>query len=476
MERHVGSSGPSAAVPGWALGLGSLAIFLASVSAAVITLALKPMLADLHGDTQDLIWVSTAYLIPFASALPLAGKLADAIGHRKVLLWSLALYMAASAGGAWVGSIGEVIVTRAAAGVGGAGLMISLAWVTTSWAGPRQGFAVGVWRALLLAGTVGGPPLGGLLAAEVGWRSVMWIFAPLALVGLVLAWRFLPEPGRPRGIAGFDWAGATSTLVGLSALVVALTLVGTPTTAHKGVLAGPVTWAMWAVVAASALVTWASLRRAKSPIVDLHLLRIPRFTSAGAGTLLICVGMFSTMYFVPLFLQYHQGYSPLGAAAAVLPVTVLALAVGVFGGMIADKAGPVLPSVVGFVLLGVGFVLLAQITPATSYAFTGAALALTGIGMALPLAPTAVVAVTSVPEGSDGEASGLFNLAHNFGRPLALAAFGIALVVPKASTFGEVFWFSAIAAALGVLASLGLRPGRAPRREARVHSVGVPAK
>lgn len=101
---------------------------------------------------------------------------------------------------------------------------------------------------------------------------------------------------------------------------------------------------------------------------------------------------------------------------------------------------------------------------------------LAGIGIALRLAPTTVVAVTSVPEGSEEEASGLFNLAHNFSRPLAIVAFGVALVVPEASTFEEVFWFSAIAAALGDLSSVRLRPGSVPWRETRVPGVPSPAK
>lgn len=66
-----------------------------------------------------------------------------------------------------------MVAFRALAGIGGAGLLISLAWVTRAWEGRRQGLAVGVWRAFLLAGTVGGPPLGGALTALLGWQSVM---------------------------------------------------------------------------------------------------------------------------------------------------------------------------------------------------------------------------------------------------------------------------------------------------------------
>lgn len=91
-EAAPGTVGQTVGQPGWALGLGTLVVFLGAVSAAINTISLKPMAAALDAPPQAIIWVSVAYVVPFASVVLVAGKLADAVGHRTVLLGSLVIY------------------------------------------------------------------------------------------------------------------------------------------------------------------------------------------------------------------------------------------------------------------------------------------------------------------------------------------------------------------------------------------------
>ncbi len=462
------------AYPGWALGIASLAIFLSSVSAAIIPLALKPLLAELHGGGPALVWLSIAYLVPYVSVLPVSGKLADTWGQRPVLLWGLAIFSLSSAlaGVAW--DVPSLIVFRTLQGVGGAVLMISLAFVVAAFAdSPRQGFALGLWRAMLLGGTVGGPVIGGVLTATLGWRSAFWATAPVALLGFALAWTVLREPRALPQDKTFDWVGGVATVAGLSALIVVMNLTGlqmgaTPTARPSSSSAAVTpqsvaTWILYLVVIVSALALWRSLSRHARPILNADLLGIPRFVLANVGTLIICVGMFSAMFFVPLFLQFQQHLDPLRAAAAVLPISVAAVTFGLLGGWLADRLGATIPSVAGFALLAIGFGMLAQLQPTTPYAYTFVALVLSGIGMSLPLAPTAVAAVSPpVPQENQGEAAAIFNLSHNLGRPLALATFGVGLNVSSAATFDTIFWLSAATAMAGAVSALGL--GGLPER------------
>ncbi len=466
----------SQAAYGWrALGIGALAIFISSVSAAIVPLALKPLLADLHGGGPALVWVSMAYLVPYVAVLPVSGKAADTWGHRPVLLWGLAIFTVFSllAGLAW--DLPSLIVFRTLQGVGGAALMISLAFVANAFAGvPRYGFALGIWRAFLLAGTVGGPVVGGVLTATLGWRSVFWATAPLGVLAFVPAWAILRQPQELPEDRRFDWRGAIATVVGLSALLVVMNLSGlqmgaSPSARVSGGGSSAIspqavlTWILYLVVIVSALGLWRSLVRHPRPILNADLLGIPRFVLANVGTLIICVGMFAAMFFVPLFLQYQEHLDPLQAAAATLPISVTALTFGLLGGWLSDRLGPAIPSVAGFALLALGFGMLAQLQSATPYAYTFIALVLAGIGMSLPLAPTAVAAVSPpVPQENQGEAAGIFNLAHNLGRPLALATFGVVLDVSSAGSFDSIFWLSAATAAAGALSALGL--GGIPER------------
>ncbi|GAC1343132.1 MAG: DHA2 family efflux MFS transporter permease subunit [Ktedonobacteraceae bacterium] len=455
----------------WVLVIASLATLLAAASAADIALALKPMLDEFHAGSQALVWVSLAYLVPFATVLLVAGKLADTYGHKGVLLWSLALFTVTSALGFVAWDVPSTIVIRALEGFGGAGLLVSLAFVSLNFPGEGRGLALGLWRAALLAGTVGGPPLGGLLAATLGWRSTMWAMAPFALIALVLGWLLLREtPGEHKAGAArrFDWRGAIATLVGLSALVVALNFTGSAASGSGNASAGSsmgmgggggmgiLITVLYLVFLFSAVIFWWAVRHHPHPIIQLRLFTIPRFVYANLGTLIICVGMFSVMFFVPLFLQFQQGYSTLSAASAILPVTVTAFLFGLLGGWVGERFGNALPSLVGFGLLAVGFVLLAQLTPSTPYGLTAVALSIAGIGMSLPLAPTASAALSSVPQEAAGEASGIFNLFHNLGRPFGLASLGVILAVQSAASYQQIFWLSAIVAGVGVLTALGL--------------------
>jgi EmrB/QacA subfamily drug resistance transporter len=454
----------------WVLGIASLATLLAAVSAADIALALKPMLSEFHASSQALVWVSLAYLVPFATILLVAGKLADTYGHKGVLLWSLAFFTVTSALGLVAWNMPSIIVIRALEGIGGAGLLVSLAFVSLNFPGEGRGLALGLWRAALLAGTVGGPPLGGLLVATLGWRSTMWAMAPFALVALILGWALLRETaGEERVAPSFDWVGAVATVVGLSALVVALNFTGSATSGSNNSSAGggmgmggsaggmgTLITILYLVFLLSVVAFWWAVRHQAHPIIQPRLFTILRFVYANIGTLIICVGMFGVMFFVPLFLEFQQGYSTLAAASAVLPVTVAAFLFGLLGGWLGERFGNALPSLVGFALLAVGFVLLAQMTPSTPYGFTAVALTIAGIGMSLPLAPTASAALSSVPEASAGEASGIFNLFHNLGRPFGLATLGVILAVQSAASYQQIFWLSVIVAGVGALTALGL--------------------
>ncbi len=462
----------------WVLVIASLATLLAAASAADIALALPPMLHEFHASSQALVWVSLAYLVPFATVLLVAGKLADTYGHKGVLLWSLALFTVTSALGFVAWNVASTIVIRALEGIGGAGLLVSLAFVSRSFPSEGRGLALGLWRAALLAGTVGGPPLGGLLVATLGWRSTMWAMAPFALVALILGWVVLRETVREeRAAPSFDWAGAIATVLGLSALVIALNFTGsTGSFSSTGGMGGGggmgvLLTALYLVFLLCAVVFWWAVRHEEQPLIQLRLFTVPRFVYANLGTLIICVGMFSVMFFVPLFLQFQQGYSTLTAASAVLPVTGAAFLFGLFGGWLGQRFGNALPALVGFGLLAVGFVLLAQLTPSTPYGVTAVALSIVGIGMSLPLAPTASAALSSVPKESEGEASGIFNLFHNLGRPFGLATLGAILAVQSVASYQQIFWLSAIVAGVGALTALGLGWRRSVRKQ---KPVGAP--
>ena len=461
------NTAPSEAKTGFSIALivvASLATFLANMSAGIVNVPIAGVTGALGGalggGDYALVAIILSYLVPYAVVMPVIGKLGDRYGHKRLFMFGLSVYAAGSLLAALSPDAWSLITTRTLQGLGGGILLDSIVFISTRIREDRQGLALGIWRAALLSGTVGGPVIGGFLAAEWGWRSLFWAPVPFAvLVGL---WALHALPELPRRDERFDWVGAVAFLVGTSALVVALAVSGMQTmrsglTAAIGRTMDSMAWMLYGVAAVAAIVLWIDQKTEKRPLFDVGLYRIRAFVLGNLGTWLVCVGMFSAMMFVPLELQHLAGYSAVHATWALVPLALTAIAVGVWGGQITDQMGPVQPWAAGFALMTAGFIALAVLGPEISPAWLFTIMTVTGVGMALPLAPTAVAALTTIPAASAGEAGGLFNFAHNMGRAMGVGILGALLLLTVADSYRLIFWITAALMALGALLTVGLR-------------------
>lgn len=445
--------------------IASIATFLSNMSAGIVNVPVAAMTRAVGGGNYALVAIILSYLVPYAVVMPVMGKLGDRYGHKRLFLWGLALYVLGSAAAAASPSAATLVTMRTIQGLGGGILLDSIVFISTRIR-ERQGLAFGIWRAALLAGTVAGPVIGGYLAVWLGWRSLFWVPAPLAAV--VWLWAAAALEELPRREERFDWVGSAAFLVGFSALVVALAVSGMDTmqaglTTAIGKTMRAMAWMLYGVFAVGMIVLWINQRTEKKPLFDVSLYRIRPFVLGNLGTWLVCVGMFSAMMFVPLELQYVGGYSALAATNALLPLTVTAIVVGVWGGSITDRLGPALPWVAGFAVMTAGFVALAVLGASVSSALLFGIMTATGFGMALPLAPTAVAALTTVPEDAAGEAAGLFNFAHNMGRAMGIGLLGAILILDEPRSYAMIFWVTAALMAIAALLTVGL-PARSAHR------------
>jgi len=435
------------------IAIASIATFFSNMSAGIVNVPIAHMTRAVGGGDYALVAIILSYLVPYAVVMPVMGKLGDRYGHKRLFLWGLALYALASAAAAASPNAATLVAMRTLQGLGGGILLDSLVFISTQIR-ERQGLAFGIWRAALLSGTVAGPVIGGYLAVALGWRALFWV--PASLAALLWVWAAAALEELPRREERFDWVGSSAFLVGLSALVVALAVSGMDTmqaglTAAIGKTMREMAGMLYGMFAVGMLVLWINQKTEKQPLFDVSLYRIRPFVLGNLGTWLVCIGMFSAMMFVPLELQYVGGYTELAATNALLPLTVTAIVVGVWGGHVTDRLGPALPWAAGFLVMSAGFVALAVLGASVSPALLFGIMTAAGFGMALPLAPTAVAALTTVPEEAAGEAAGLFNFAHNMGRAMGIGILGAILVLDSARSYAVIFWVTAalmLAAAL----------------------------
>src|SRR5437762_4151672 len=206
----------------WVLAATTLASSMAFIDVTVVNVALPALQTNLNATIVDMQWVIAAYSLLLAAFLLVGGSLGDHYGRRRVFLIGIALFAFASAWCGFAANIGQLIVARAAQGLGAALLVPgSLAIISSSFPENKRGRAIGTWSGFSAITTAIGPVIGGWLIEHVSWRAVFFINVPIALLIILISlWR-VPESSDKESM-GLDWWGAILAASGLGALVYGL--------------------------------------------------------------------------------------------------------------------------------------------------------------------------------------------------------------------------------------------------------------
>jgi EmrB/QacA subfamily drug resistance transporter len=399
--------------------LGCLAQFMVILDVSVVNVALPAIRHGLHFTEVDLQWVVNAYTVTFAGFLLLGGRAADLLGRRRVFVAGLLLFGLASLAGGLADTRTLLIAARAVQGLGGAVIApASLSILTTTFSeGAARNRAVGIWGAMGGAGGAAGVLLGGVLTDLLGWRWILFINVPIALVAAIAAQRMLIEGRNPKRAANFDLPGALAATVGLSLLVLGIVRTDSTGWGSSGTLAliaGGIALLIGFLVIEG--------RFASAPLMPLRIYKSRTLSAANVVMLLIGGATFGMWFFVSLYLQEVLNYSPIRAGLAFLPMTLCIVAGSMLASRLVARFGARPLLVTGLVLLTVGMALFTRLSAHGTY--LGDMLApslLTAIGMGLAIVPATISAVAGVAPTEAGLASGLVNTSRLVGGALGLA-------------------------------------------------------
>jgi EmrB/QacA subfamily drug resistance transporter len=396
--------------------LGSSVVFL---DGTVVNVALPAIRDDLGSGLAAQQWIVEAYLLTLGSLLLVGGSLGDRLGRRRVFMIGLAAFGVLSALCAVAPNPGALIAARALQGAAGALLVpSSLALITAIFSADERGGAIGSWTAWTGISFVAGPLGGGALIEFVSWRWIFAINVPLVLVTLWTA-REVPESRDESVTGGIDYLGAVLASLGLAGPVFAL--IEQPQYGWGDPL---VFIPMVAGLAMLGLFVWHEART-PAPMLPLTLFRSRNFAIGNLATLLIYGGLGAATFFVVIVLQQVDGWSPIAAGLALMPITAIMWLLSRRWGALSDRIGPRLLMGCGPLVAGTGLILIGQIGADVNYVtdlLPG--VIVFGLGLSATVAPLTNTVLGAVPQHNAGVASGINNQISRVAALLAIAAIG----------------------------------------------------
>jgi EmrB/QacA subfamily drug resistance transporter len=451
------------------LALVAVAQFMVVLDATVVNVALPTIKGSLGFSEQSLSWVLNAYTLIFGGFLLLGGRLADALGRRRLFMAGIALFSGASLVCGVSQSEGMLLVARGLQGLGGA--MVSpaaLSIILTTFAeGHERNRALAVWGAIAGAGGAVGLLLGGLLVQALSWRWVFFINVPFGATVLALAPRVVPESRASGTNRGYDAEGAIAITLGTMALVFTLIKADSWGWSSARTLAG---FAVAAVLIATFLVIE---RRHENPLVPLRIFSNRSLAASDATMLVVAAGLFGVFFFCTLYFQQVLGYNALKTGVAYLPWTLTTISVSTLASRLVDRFTPKPVLVSGLVLATTGFLLLSRVSGHADYvSHVLPAMIVLGAGLGMTFVPITISATSGVAPGDSGLASGLLTTTQQVGGSLGLAilssvsttrvgnavAAGSTLPVALTHGFKGAFMAAAALCALGLVVALALLP------------------
>lgn len=400
------------------------ALFMENMDSTILTTALPTIARDLSVDAIALKLAITSYLVALAVFIPVSGWVADRLGARTTFRAALAIFMAASIGCAFSGSLGGFVVWRFVQGIGGA-MMVPVGRLVIVRSIPKAELvsALATLTIPALIGPMVGPPLGGLIVTVTDWRWIFFVNIPMGLVGIVMATLYFedrPEPPRPLDIKGFLF-----TACGLSGLILGFAMIG------RHVAPTPVAVACIVAGAAGLTLYVRHAHRTPAPLLDLGLMRLRTFEAGVVGGTLFRIGVGASAFLVPLMLQLAFGLDALTSGLITFAGAVGALTMKPVAGAILGRFG-FRPVLVGNAILASGVIAaVAFVGASTPHLVVSALLFASGFTRSLQFTSLHAISYADVQPADAGAATSIASVAQQVSLSMGVAIGALVLEISQ---------------------------------------------
>jgi EmrB/QacA subfamily drug resistance transporter len=394
-------------------------MLLSSLDQTIVSTAMPTIVGDLGG-VAHMAWVTTAYLLATTIAMPIYGKFGDIYGRRTLFLIAIALFTLASLGAALSTDFWMFVAFRGIQGLGGGGLMIlSQAIIADIVPAKERGKYMAPMGAVFGVSAVGGPLLGGLFTDHLTWEWCFWINIPVGVAAFVVAWKTLSLP-KKHNTRKVDYLG----VVLLSAATTCLILF-TDWGGKQYEWTSPTIIGLIVAFVAAVLAFVVVENRAEQPVIPMALFRNRTFVLATAIGLVLGLGMFSALAFIPTFLQMASGTSASVSGLLTIPMIIGLILTLTLSMRHITKTGryKIFP-IVGAVVTALGMLWLTTLTGTTPIWVICTMLFVLGAGLGFIMQIIVLVVQNAVSPHDVGTATSTNNYFREVGASLGVAIFG----------------------------------------------------
>jgi MFS family permease len=443
--------------------------------------AIPDLIRDFNVTYSTSSWILTAYLVPGAVMMPIAGKLSDMYGRKKILLTIMAIYIAGIAIAAFSTNIYMFFAARAIQGIGMAMFVIAFGIIRDQFPREKISIGQGMISSMFASGAVIGLVAGGIIISNYGWHATFQSTIPIAISLFVIIWRFNYERKHeqweqtpqstpsPRAVPkGIDIKGAVTLATFVTSFLIALTLLETNTSQSTDDMVA------FVAIGAIALGLFVIIeRREKVPLVDFELLCNRAILPANLIIMTVGFSMFMVFQTVPVLVRNPVPLGFGGDAATAgyvqLPFAIVLLVFGPTSGLIVHKMGSIKPIIIGTSVTTAGFVFLFAFHG--SWMAVAAGLAVLSTGLSLTNVGALNVTLLATPVQFTGISIGMNTLLRVIGASIGPALAGVYMQLyqstievagkpapyPSAQAFSIIFLTAAILSAVSIMLSIYLK-------------------
>ena len=381
------------------LSVTTVGTFMSSLDSSIVVIGLPTILQQLHASIVHGIWIITGYSLMTTILLVILGRLADLYGRVRLYNLGFAIFTVGSLLCALSQTGEQLVIFRFIQGAGAALIFANaVAIITDAFPKGELGMALGTNMMAINLGAVAGYTLSGVMITYFGWRSIFLINVPVGIFGTIWSYLRLKEIRVKPVSEKFDFAGSILYCIGLSTILLALTI-GDPGSARNiAILAGGL--ALFVVVIIVEL-------KQKYPTLDLSLFKIRLFAAANLTGFLNSLAFSCGPFLRSLYLQLILGYSALKAGVILIPMEIVVFVLSPISGRLADRYGSRVLSSVGLALNASALIWFSTLTQTSSYTAVLISLMLFGFGRALFMPPNTSSIMGSVPAEKRGVANGI---------------------------------------------------------------------